>query len=420
MDSSVLFALVAGIIIFGFLGESIFRKTGVPSFIFLILIGMLLGPVFHLVSVNFLSILGPFAELTLLMILFYGGLDMKVSAILKVGWRALLLVILYMGFSITGITFFEVIVLKWPVLEALLFATIIGGQTSTSIIMPLAKALKLGDVTVTTLTLESIINSVIGITLFLALLNMYTAGVPSSAVLSVLTETIIANVTSGVVMGGIFGFSALFIFRKLEEHTYSYVLTIGLVLLTYAAAVAINASGEIAVFTFGVIIGNYALVNKIQKTQLHLDHVTDKLKEFQNEITFLLNTLFFVFLGLTFRLDFSTLVLYFLLSTMFVAILIGCRAIAVSITAANSSDLSPYKGLMTVLSNQGIMQAVLVIFVLNTGAPFGGTFLDLVTYVIVLTNLLTAVAVLIVIRKHKTSFKDFMALTLAEQQHNPT
>ncbi len=50
MDVSVIFALVAGIIVIGFAGELFFKKTGIPIYIFLILAGIILGPILNLFS----------------------------------------------------------------------------------------------------------------------------------------------------------------------------------------------------------------------------------------------------------------------------------------------------------------------------------------------------------------------------------
>ena len=78
MDTSLVFAVVAGIIVIGFAGEFFFKKTGIPIFIFLILIGIILGPILNLFPrASLISVLAPFAELTLLMVLFYGGLGLK-------------------------------------------------------------------------------------------------------------------------------------------------------------------------------------------------------------------------------------------------------------------------------------------------------------------------------------------------------
>jgi len=89
VDASLVFAVVAGIIIIGFTGELFFKKTGIPIYIFLILVGIIIGPIFGIFSREpLLPVLGLFAELTLLMVLFYGGIGMRFDAVLKGGGRA--------------------------------------------------------------------------------------------------------------------------------------------------------------------------------------------------------------------------------------------------------------------------------------------------------------------------------------------
>ena len=396
-----MFAIAAGIIMIGFLGELVFKKTGLSSSVFLIIVGILLGPVFRLVSSGLLLILSPFTVLTLLMVFFYGGLDMKES-LLNVSGRAVLLSILYVGLSITVITSLLAVVLRWPILEALLIGTIVGGQTSTAVVAPLVKTIKIGNVAASVLTFESIINSIIGVTLFLVLLGAY-GGIGHTA--GGFVGSVVSGVTSGVVLGGLAGGAALLLFRRLGDQTYTYILTIGLVLLTYVISGALaGANGYIAVFVFGFVIANYTLLNNVQKVQLLLDDTINGLKQFQKEITFLLNTLFFVFLGVMFRPEGLS---YLPLAALITAVLIATRAAAVWLATAESGELVPYRGLMTMISSQGVVQAVLAILVLNTGAPFSVEFIDLVVYVIIITNLITTAASLITSQK-KTLFKDFM------------
>ena len=89
MDVSVIFALVAGIIVIGFAGELLFKKTGIPIFIFLILTGIILGPILNLFPrQSLIPELAIFAELTLFMVLFYGGLGLKFGSVLANGGRA--------------------------------------------------------------------------------------------------------------------------------------------------------------------------------------------------------------------------------------------------------------------------------------------------------------------------------------------
>ena len=86
LDVVSIFSIVTAIIVVGFAGELFFKKTGIPMFIFLIFMGILIGPIFGLLSRDsLLPSLGVFAELTLLMVLFYGGMDTGLGAAVKIG-----------------------------------------------------------------------------------------------------------------------------------------------------------------------------------------------------------------------------------------------------------------------------------------------------------------------------------------------
>ncbi len=49
-DTTFVFSIVAAVIVVGFAGELFFRRTGIPTFVFLILMGILIGPVLGLLS----------------------------------------------------------------------------------------------------------------------------------------------------------------------------------------------------------------------------------------------------------------------------------------------------------------------------------------------------------------------------------
>lgn len=98
--------------------------------------------------------------------------------------------------------------------------------------------------------------------------------------------------------------------------------------------------------------------------------------------------LFFVFLGLTFQLQFNELVGQLTLATGFVTVLILTRVISVYASTAHS-ELSGVRVALVLLSAQGVTQATLAIIALNVGMPLEGSFLALTAYVIILTNLIT-------------------------------
>jgi Na+:H+ antiporter len=385
-DTALVFATVAGIIGIGFVGELIFRRTGVPSFLFLIFIGILLGPVFQVFSGNTLRpILGLFAELTLVMILFYSGLDMKLRSLLQGGGRTMILVLSYVALATTTIGLFGYAVMGWDLLESFILAAIIGGQTSTPVIVPLAKSLKLPEATVTLVTLESVVNSIVGIIIFLAFIQVYISGTSN---LSSSLSSVAASFSIGIVPAALMSVAWIVLLARVKDQKYTYVLTLGLLLATYAITSSLGGSGELGVFVFGLMFGNYKVLNSLRDRQLDMDALTERLSGFQDEISFLLNTLFFVFLGLTFSLVPSSVLSNLAVASAVVALLLGSRVVTVY-TATWRSSLAENRPEIVLLSAQGVTQATLAIIAFNVGLPLGNLFLTLVAYVIIITNVIT-------------------------------
>ena len=404
-DTVLVFAVVSGIVVFGFLGEQLFRRTGIPSFLFLILMGILLGPVFQIFSGQEVSpILGLFAELTLIMILFYSGLDMKLRSLIRGGGRALLLVFLYVPIAILAIGLFCYLVLQWDPIQAFVFGSIVGGQTSAPVVVPLAKSLNLTEDTVTLLTIESVANSILGIVVFLALVQAYSLGVMSWTAAA---SQIAGSFSIGIVPAAVLAVLWILLLERVKAQRYTYVLTIGLLLGTYVLVSELRGSGELGVFVFGVVFGNYSFLNRLRKKQINLEDLALRLSGIQDENSFLLNTLFFVFLGLTFQIQPEQVVSQLAIASCVVAALIGTRLISVTASTFRS-ELRQHRSEITLLSAQGVTQATLAIIALNAGLPLGGTILAIVAYVIILTNMITTAGSIWMRRKKSYSFEEFM------------
>jgi len=403
-DVALVFAVVSVIVILSFLGELLFRRTGIPSFLYLILMGILLGPVFQVFSgEQLLPVLGLFAELTLVMILFYSGLEMKVGSLIRGGGRAVLLVFLYVPIAIVAIGLLGHYALGWDLLQSFIFASIVGGQTSAPVVVPLAKSLKLTENAVTLVTIEAVANSIVGIVIFLALTQAYAIGAVDWAVTA--TE-VAARFSVGIVPAVFLSLAWILLLERVKEQRYTYVLTLGLLLGTYSLTSTLGGSGELGVFVFGLAFGNYSVLNTIRNRQINLESLTARLSGFQDEISFLLNTLFFVFLGLTFQLQLSELVGQLTLAMGFVAVLILTRVISVYVSTVRS-DLRTARLGLTLLSAQGVTQATLAIIALNVGIPLAATFLALTAYVIILTNIITTAGSFWLRRRGSHPFREF-------------
>ena len=73
---------VAAIFVIGAIGEIVFTKTFIPDAVWLIATGILLGPILGWVTKAQLNVVAPyFAALTLVIVLFEGGSQIKLGAL---------------------------------------------------------------------------------------------------------------------------------------------------------------------------------------------------------------------------------------------------------------------------------------------------------------------------------------------------
>ena len=92
--------LAAGVVIFlGVAGEAFFKKTGIPDVAFLMILGVIIGPVLGIIQAEaVIQVVPYFAALALIIIMFDGGLNLDIKHIVKTASTTsskLLLVLFY-------------------------------------------------------------------------------------------------------------------------------------------------------------------------------------------------------------------------------------------------------------------------------------------------------------------------------------
>ncbi|MDG7009047.1 MAG: cation:proton antiporter [Nitrososphaerota archaeon] len=414
LDIVSIFSIVTAIIVVGFAGELFFKKTGIPMFIFLIFMGILIGPVFGFLSrANLLPSLVVFAELTLLMVLFYGGMDTGLGVALKGGGgRALIQVFIYMIGSTIAIALLVSLLLGWDLLSSFIFASMMGGETTAAVVIPLSRSLKLPEVTVAFLTLESTMSSILSIILFFAFVGAYQTGAANWAGSF---QTVASNFSVGIVLGAALSIAWVFILNRFQQRAYTYVLTLGLVFATYVISNRLGGSGELSVLIFGIILGNYQLLNGLGNWHLSMDVLQKKLGLFQEEISFLMETLFFVFLGLNVSISGSQIFANLTIGIEVLLVLMLFRIISTTLST-KGSELRQNSREIILMCAQGLVPATLAIIAVGEGLPHADSYLNIVTYVIVLTNVVTAIGSITRLRSQKLGFRDFMS-SLDYQYH---
>ena len=351
LDATLVFTVMAAILIIGFIGDLFFKKTGIPFFIFLIFMGIILGPVLNVLPRDpLLPALAIFAELTLLMVLFYGGLDTRFDAALRGGGRAFIQVAIYVIASTTIIGLLVNFFLGWDILQSFIFASMVGGETTAAVVIPLSRSLNFEEVTVAFLTLETAMNTIFSIVLFFSFVGSYTTGV--SNWLLALT-TIAEDFGVGIAIGALLGSLWVYILHFLQKQKFTYVLTLGLIFITYTLSTRLGGNGELSVLIFGIILGNYYLLRRITGRRMNMEDLQKQLRTFQEEISFLMETLFFVFLGLTFVINPSVIISNLITAVVVVAVLLGVRYVATSVSTFRSEIRSERRGIILMCA-QGI------------------------------------------------------------------
>ena len=78
MSPSIAIGIFGIIIVIGFIGEILFEYTKIPSILFLMAAGLLLGPIYHIFNQSvFLSFAPYLSTLVLVLIMFQGGIELE-------------------------------------------------------------------------------------------------------------------------------------------------------------------------------------------------------------------------------------------------------------------------------------------------------------------------------------------------------
>jgi cell volume regulation protein A len=303
---------MGGIITVGFLANLLFKWTKIPSVLLLMSIGVLLGPVTGwLASDQLVSIAPYFGTMALLIILFEGGLELDIVTVVKQAPKATVLAVGVFVVSVVTVMLFGIHVMEMSTLNALLLAAVLGA-TSPAICIPVVQGLSVRDEIKTIVKLESALGDVFLIVSVLLLVNFDPNGSQGigDVLLSFVTSFVVAFVIASI--AGVL-WSRLIAWMGKEP--LGYMLTLGFMFLLYFAVEEMHGSAAIAVLMFGLVLENMEVmtdrIGKRLRNLFGIDIKSEKfilnqfIKNITEELSFLLRTFFFVYLGML--LDFDDL-----------------------------------------------------------------------------------------------------------------
>lgn len=363
----ILLLSLMGLVIFvGFVGSWIFDRFGIPEVFSLILLGILIGSVFNVLSDDLMTMLRDvsplFAAIALLIILFDGGINLSLDKVIKESSKASLLAILAFVMTMFAIgAVAAVLFFDMKILPSLMLGAALGG-TSGAIVIPTVMNLDTDEEVKVLLSLESTITDVLCIVAAVAIADFL---VPSagggSAGASGAAQSIIGAFAVGIFMGGIGGILWLRIMPTIEKMSYGFMLTIAFVFVLYALTQFAGGSGPVAALAVGLVLANGPEIGRMFRYK-ETTQMSRSMKQFQSEITFFVKSFFFVYTGLLFTIPDPTILLYGVLLAL---IIMGVRAIAVRLTMKDLRIQD--RELMTILGPRGLSAAVLATLPLTYG-----------------------------------------------------
>ena len=378
---------LAGLFFLGHFLQWFFVRTKIPDLLILIMVGFSIGPsMLNIITYQHVGQVGTvLATVTLIIILYEGGLHLNASSLLKSSLPALILSLLSFVL-IAGLTT-VVLAPFFPVATALLIGLGIG-STSSAIVFPMIKPLSLKEETKTLLSLESAFTDVLAIIAFLTVLDsVLNKNYNASALLLGFGATPFLSIGFGA------GFAFLWAFvRKLFLKLFDMPFaTEAWSLLTYACIELFNLNGPIGILAFGFTLANLNLVPSYFSSFLNLKPVSENEMSLLQEISFLLKTFFFLYLGMLIQLSAMNI---FVLAVLLTLLIFATRYIAVR-CVFSAKKYSYFDALVSMgMGPRGLACAVLATLPLQKGYENGEFIQNLIFYIILISIVSTSLFVI--------------------------
>ncbi len=380
--SAPIILLAAGITIFlGVAGEAFFKRTGIPDIAFLMILGVIIGPVLGIIQPEVVVEVVPyFAAIALIIMMFDGGLNMDIRHVAKTAHFSLILALLSFVVSVIIVTLFAHFGLGWEWLDSILLGSIVGGSSSV-IVFSLVRNFRVSEETRSMLSFESAITDILAIIIAFIL---FEAILTSQFDLELLGQTIGRAVAVGLILGLGVGIPWMYVTTKLANTQHGYMLTLGILFVLFFLANQFGESGALTALVFGLMLGNKSRLSRILRFKLPKIEADDSM---HSQLTFLVRSFFFVFVGLLASFGQLEYIFFGVIATM--AIYVG-RVIIVKVSLTKRFSLLDKK-VTEVMIPRGLAAAVLATFPLSYGLPNAEAYSQIIFFIIMTSVIITTI-----------------------------
>jgi cell volume regulation protein A len=388
MTATHILGFLGILFIIGFIGDYLFRKISFPDILVLLGLGYVAGHVLHIVDPAWVAPATPvIANLSLVIILFNGGLGLEFVQARASAPRAIALALVGIGASMISAATFVYYVLDWELMNSLLLGAIVAG-TSPAIVMPLIGRAKVPAEVSSLLHIESALNGALVIVIALVVLEVMTAGATGN-IGPAIAKAIGVRFLIGLGIGGAAGFAWLWVLTFIEGELYDDILTLAVLFLLYLAVESLHGSGAIFAIVFGLILGNGMDFARFMRTKRTIE-IHNTMMKFHSQIYFIVKTFFFAYLGLMITFDDPNVIVPSIILSL---ILLVVRCVVVPVISIGNRNLLTKTGILATMLPRGLSAAVVAEVVAASTIANARLYPEIVILVIATTVIISAVAI---------------------------
>ena len=333
MDANSIVILLSLALFLAYVSGVLFTLTRVPDMVWMIGFGVLFGPVLGFFKAETIANLIPFVVVMALnLLMFEAGLNVDLKtfkeSLEKSGYLGVITFTLTV--FVVGNLLNYILPSTFTITEGLLFGAMIGG-TSTSAVLSILGCIGMSNSDAGEcrlfLVLESIVTDSLSIVTTMTLIRLIQ--MPDILLREGLKDIVYVFMVAAVV-GFTMGVIWVQILDVARNRPFNYIMTIAVLSMSYICGEQLGGpgAGALSGLVFGLTMTNYPLLASRFNLKQNVRVEKRRLRAFYEEITFLVKSLLFLFVGLQFDLTMG-----FILIGMGLAIVIGLvRYASVNVT----------------------------------------------------------------------------------------
>ena len=273
--------------------------------------------------------------------------------------------------------------IEMPFIWALVFGALIS-PTDPVAVLGLFKTVDVPETLEAKMAGESLFNDGVGVVVFTVVVAVAVGDNSSGSEVDALfaAKLFFTEAVGGAILGLLAGYTGYRAMHHIDEHNLEVLITLALVMVTYAAAIRLHMSGPIAMVVAGLLIGNKAMKYAVsEKTR-------DYIRTFWSLIDEILNSVLFLLIGLE-VLVIAKLVDHVGVALLAIPVTLAVRWISVFVPISILSHRTSFtKGAVPILTWGGLRGGIAVALALSLPANDYKPTILTITYAVVLFSII--------------------------------